>query len=281
MWVAADITEFRRQRAVLQGSVALVPTMGALHRGHLSLIALAKSKCDHVVVSIFVNPTQFGPNEDFQKYPRPIERDLELCREAGVAGVFNPSPEVMYPQGVIACEVAVPEIAKELEGATRPTHFAGVCRVVAKLFHIIEPHVAVFGQKDLQQLLILDAMVTDLNFPIEIIAGPTLREADGLAMSSRNVYLSAEGRRHALGLSKALTEASVIVREQGESDPGAVEAAMSRTIKAHHMELDYAVIRHARTLANVECIEPDAGGGVAAILAAKIEGVRLIDNAIL
>jgi len=139
----------------------------------------------------------------------------------------------------------------------------------------------VFGQKDLQQLLILKAMVEDLNFPIEMIAGPTLREADGLAMSSRNVYLTPEGRRHALGLAKALAEARVMVRELGESDPQAVEAAMARTMTAHHMTLDYAVIRHARTLAQVECVDPDAGDGVAAILAARIDGVRLIDNAIL
>lgn len=281
MWTAVDIPSFRKQRASLKGSVALVPTMGALHRGHLSLLALAKANYDHVIVSIFVNPTQFAPHEDFDKYPRPIERDLALCQEAGVAGVFNPAVEVMYPQGLVACEMAVPVIAKELEGESRPNHFAGVCRVVTKLFNIIEPDAAVFGQKDLQQLLILSAMVADLNFPIEMIAGPTLREADGLAMSSRNVYLSDDGRRHALGLAKALAEARVMVRDQGESDPAAVEAAMARTITAHHMEVDYAVVRHARTLAKVECVDPDAGDGVAAILAARIDGVRLIDNAIL
>lgn len=281
MWTATDIKSLHEQRLTLKGKVGLVPTMGALHRGHLSLVALAKAKCEHVIVSIFVNPTQFAPHEDFNKYPRPIEHDLALCKEAGVAGVFHPTPGVMYPQGVLPCEVQVPEIARELEGASRPGHFAGVCRVVAKLFNIIQPDVAVFGQKDLQQLLILHAMVTDLNFPIEMIAGPTLREADGLAMSSRNVYLTPDGRRHALGLSKALAEARVLVREQGESDPAAVEAAMKRTITAHHMQVDYAVIRHARTLASVACVEPDAGDGVAAILAAKIDGIRLIDNAIL
>lgn len=281
MWIANDISEFRSKRQALEGSVALVPTMGALHRGHLSLIALAKAKYAHVIVSIFVNPTQFAPHEDFDKYPRPLEHDLALCKEAGVAGIFNPTPLAMYPQGLVPCDVSVPQIAKELEGVSRPDHFAGVCRVVAKLFNIVQPNAAVFGQKDLQQLLILNAMVEDLNFPIEMIAGPTLREADGLAMSSRNVYLTPQGRRHALGLAKALAEARVMVRDQGESDPQAVEAAMARTIVAHHMTLDYAVIRHARTLAPVECVDPEAGDGVAAILAARIDGVRLIDNAIL
>jgi pantoate--beta-alanine ligase len=278
MWIAVDVPSLREQRRKWQGPVALVPTMGALHQGHLSLIEKARQITPHVVVSIFVNPTQFGPTEDFNRYPRPIERDLELCRQAGAAGVFNPTVDAVYPPGVSACEISVPEVAADLEGAMRPGHFAGVCRVVAKLFNMVQPTHACFGQKDLQQLRVIEAMVADLNFPLEIVPCETLRDPDGLAMSSRNVYLTPEGRKHGLGISKALKEGRRLILEQGESDPQAVESAMAQILKAHHLQIDYAVVRHARTLAPIDCIEPQQPGRVAMLIAARVEKVRLIDN---
>lgn len=278
MWIARDIASLREHRKACNGRVVLVPTMGALHAGHRSLMKLAREHGQTVIASIFVNPTQFGPNEDFSRYPRPVEKDLQACRDEGVDGVFSPTPDVMYPQGVLPAQVVVPALAADLEGAHRPGHFAGVCRVVAKLFNITQPHAAVFGRKDLQQLLIIQAMVADLNMGIDIIAGDTLREADGLAMSSRNVYLSEDERRHATGIHKAMLEARYMARELGQTDPAAVEAAMKQIIRAHHMQVLYAVLRHARTLAPLECIEPDADDGVAAIVAAKMGSVRLIDN---
>lgn len=278
MWTVEDVSSLRSARSAMQGPVALVPTMGALHKGHLSLITRARDITDQVIVSIFVNPTQFGPSEDFSRYPRPIERDLELCFNAGATGVFNPRPEAVYPPGLPPCDINVPAVAGDLEGAIRPGHFAGVCRVVAKLFNMVQPTHACFGQKDLQQLRVIQAMVSDLNFPLEVIGCPTLRDPDGLAMSSRNVYLSNDARKKALGLSKALEEARLLVHQQGEADPAAVESVMTQIIKAHHLELDYAVVRHAHTLAKIDCIEPGANGGAAALVAARVEGVRLIDN---
>lgn len=261
--------------------VALVPTMGALHAGHVSLIEAAKRFTGQVVVSIFVNPAQFGPTEDFARYPRPVEQDLTACEAAGAAGVFHPGAAEMYPPQAPACAVTVPTIAEDLEGRLRPGHFAGVCRVVAKLFHIVEPQWACFGQKDLQQLRVIQAMAADLNMPIGIIECPTQRDPDGLAMSSRNQYLTAEDRTHALGLSKALREAKLVVEDAGETDPAVIERAMRMVMQAHHITVDYAVVRHPKTLAPLDAVEPALTGGVAALVAGRIGSVRLIDNMML
>lgn len=283
MWIADTIESMRVHREVFRRegrSVAFVPTMGALHEGHLSLMRAAAELADVVVASIYVNPTQFGVGEDFDKYPRPLEHDLKLCEAQGVAGVFRPTDAMMYPADALPCEINVPALAGVLEGEFRPTHFAGVCRVVAKLFNIVQPDVACFGRKDYQQLKVIEAMTADLMLPVRIAACPTMREEDGLAMSSRNAYLSDEGRRHALGLSKALREAANLVND-GESDPAAVEAAMRATMAAHHVEVDYAVVRHPHTLARLDIIEPALTGGVIALVAGRVDGVRLIDNALL
>ncbi len=278
MWVTQSVTDTRKACKALTGRVALVPTMGALHAGHVSLIKRGREVADHVVVSVFVNPTQFGPNEDFSKYPRPIDKDLAMCNEAGAAGVFNPGVQDVYPDGVVPIEVSVPSLASILEGAARPGHFAGVCRVVAKLFNIVQPDTALFGKKDYQQLAVIRAMVADLNMPLSIEACETLREADGLAMSSRNVYLNPEERKHAVGISLALKEARAMILERGETDPKAVESAMEGIIRAHRFEPGYSVVRCARTLAAVDTINPAVTHGLVMLAAAKMGTVRLIDN---
>src|SRR5436309_35011 len=197
MIVAHTVADCRRHRKEL-GRLALVPTMGALHAGHLSLIQHAKRHAPHVAVSIFVNPTQFGPTEDFSRYPRPLEADLAKCEAAGVELIFNPPPEEMYQPGVPDLVVDLPSLSGVLEGKHRPGHFKGVCQVVAKLFNVMQPTAACFGQKDFQQLRVIGAMVEALDMPIDIIPCPTLRDPDGLAMSSRNVYLSGDERQRAL-----------------------------------------------------------------------------------
>ena len=196
MQVLTTIQNFRLAKAALPGHWGLVPTMGYLHAGHLSLVKRAKAENDHVAVSIFVNPTQFGPNEDLAAYPRDLDHDLSLLKALGVDLVFNPTPEVMYPSNY-QTYVTVEEVTKYLEGASRPGHFRGVATVVAKLFNIVGAERAYFGQKDAQQTIVIKRMVADLNLPIGIIICPTLREADGLAMSSRNTYLDAEHRKAA------------------------------------------------------------------------------------
>jgi pantoate--beta-alanine ligase len=289
MWQATKVSEVRKLRAALGGRVALVPTMGALHQGHGSLIRAARVLADHVLVSIFVNPTQFGPGEDFERYPRPLEKDLAVCARAGATGVFHPAVADMYPASaagprapVAECLVTVPSLAGVLEGAVRPTHFQGVCRVVAKLLHIIEPDVACFGRKDYQQLKVIEAMVTDLDIPVRIVGLPTVREADGLARSSRNAYLSAELRPRAVALYQALQSARELVEQEGETDPAAVEAAMRGVLGSHHVDaVDYAVVRHPQTLAELDCIEPQLTGGVVALIACRLGPVRLIDNLVL
>lgn len=281
MWTSSTIEDCRAERAALSGTVAFVPTMGALHSGHLSLVEAAKQTAAHVVVSIYVNPTQFAPTEDFDQYPRPLQRDLDLCEQAGVAGVFCPSDPQMYPPTQVDTEINVPALATILEGELRPTHFNGVCRVVAKLLNIVQPNVACFGRKDYQQLKVIEAMVTDLAMPTRIIGCPTLREQGGLAMSSRNAYLSDDERKHALGLFKALSEARQMVEQQAEIDPEVIEAAMQQTMKAHRVEVDYAVIRHPQTLARLDSVEPTLTGGVVALVAGRVGKVRLIDNMVL
>jgi len=273
MELLRTIEEARRWRADQAGRVALVPTMGALHAGHLAHLDVAKPLAERCVVSIFVNPAQFGPGEDFSRYPRPVHDDLTRCRERGVDAVFMPEPEAMYPPHIPATNVEVPSLTREFEASHRPGHFAGVCRVVLKLLHIVWPHAVTFGQKDYQQLVVCSALIADLNLPIDVITVPTVREDDGLARSSRNVYLDADQRRRALGLIKALRLAQKLITE-GETDPSVVESAMRRTIEAHQIVLDYAAVRHPTTLAELDCIE----GKVVALVAGRLRQTRLLDN---
>ncbi|MCC7145224.1 MAG: pantoate--beta-alanine ligase [Phycisphaeraceae bacterium] len=281
MWIATTIQETRKQRQALAGSVAFVPTMGALHDGHAWLMRAGRQLADHVVVSIFVNPTQFGPNEDFARYPRTINDDLQLCEKAGVAGVFCPEVEEMYPPQDVGCRISLPGLDDILEGKIRPGHFTGVCRVVAKLLNIVGPDIACWGQKDYQQCRVVDAMMRDLAMPIRNVVLPTVREPDGLAMSSRNRYLDAENRRHATGLYKALGVAKAMVEQDGQTDPQIVEDAMRQAMEAHHFAVDYAVIRHPLTLTPLDSIEPRLTRGVVALAAGRLGPVRLIDNMIL
>jgi pantoate--beta-alanine ligase len=255
--------------------IGFVPTMGYLHEGHLSLIAEAKKRSDLVVVSIFVNPVQFGPNEDFEKYPRNEARDLELCRGAGAAAVFLPPVAAMYAPDA-SVYVTEERLGKGLCGGRRPGHFRGVCTVVAKLFNLVLPQVAVFGQKDYQQAAVIRRLVRDLNFPIEIVVAPTLREADGLAMSSRNVYLVGDERTRALGLSRALQVASEAVAA-GPCGAAALRQRMAEVLERHALTVDYVEIVDAETLEPVA----EASRGAVALIAAYCGKTRLIDNRVL
>ena len=256
--------------------IGLVPTMGCLHQGHLSLIRLAKERCDRVVVSIFVNPTQFAPNEDYDAYPRREQDDLALCQAEGADAVFLPRPADLYAQDHSAW-VEETLLAKTLEGAQRPTHFRGVCTVVAKLFNIVQPDIAVFGQKDFQQVAVIRRMVRDLNFPIEIVRAPIVRDTDGLALSSRNAYLTPENRATALCLSRAVRQAQDAVAA-GERDAAAIEAAAKGTLTAAGWAPDYATVIDAETLIPIQTVLP---GASALLLAARKDGLRLIDNTLL
>lgn len=254
--------------------IGLVPTMGYLHAGHLSLVRASADRCDATVVSIFVNPVQFGANEDFSAYPRDFERDCRLCREAGVAAVFAPPVADMYAQDR---SVTVEErlLSSGLCGASRPGHFAGVCTVVAKLFNIVRPDVAVFGRKDAQQLAVIRRLVRDLDFQVEIVGAPIVREADGLAMSSRNVYLSKAERAQALGLNRVLTFAAGQVRE-GQCTAGALREAMMALLASAYpgVEVDYIAIVDAATLSPRETVS----GDTLLAIAARVGRTRLIDN---
>ena len=257
--------------------IGFVPTMGNLHDGHLSLVRLAKTHADVVVVSIFVNPTQFGPNEDFAAYPRTVEADRALCEAEGVDLVFHPSVPDMYPDGA---SVAVTEnaLSRTLCGAARPGHFDGVCTVVAKLFNVVLPHVAVFGEKDAQQLRVIRRMVRDLRFPVEIVSGPTAREPDGLARSSRNQYLTPEQRPQAACLRRALDEAERLFAA-GERDPAALVAALRAVVaQAPAAKIDYVEIVDDETLQPLA--GPIARPALAA-LAVWVGSPRLIDNVVL
>lgn len=268
------IAELREHRRSVAEPIALVPTMGALHAGHLELIEQAKRLSDTVWVSIFVNPAQFGPNEDLARYPRPIEDDLAACERLGVSAVFHPEPDEVYPPSAVPSTVDVPSLTGEFEGAHRPGHFAGVCRVVLKLFNLCQPRYACFGQKDYQQLVVIEALTADLNLPIAIHRVPTVRESDGLAMSSRNRYLSEDERAHAVGLYKALCLAERMIKEDGHLDPSAVESAMAQALAAHHIQPDYAALRDPRTLAPLDTIDRP----VVALVAGRLGPVRLLDN---
>ena len=257
-------------------AIGLVPTMGCLHQGHLSLIRLAKERCDRVVVSVFVNPTQFAPNEDYDAYPRREQDDLALCQAEGTDAVFLPRPADLYAQDHSAW-VEETLLAKTLEGAQRPTHFRGVCTVVAKLFNIVQPDLAVFGQKDFQQVAVIRRMVRDLNFPIEILRAPIVRDADGLALSSRNAYLTPENRASALCLSRAVRRAQDAVAA-GPRDAAAIQADADRTLRDAGWIPDYAIVVDAETLMPIPTVLP---GASALLLAARKDGLRLIDNTLL
>ena len=257
-------------------AVGFVPTMGALHAGHVSLIERARAECGFVVVSIFVNPTQFGPNEDFHKYPRPRERDLDLCANAGADLVFYPTVETMYPPGHRTF-VEVSGLSDVHDGKIRPAHFRGVATVVTKLFLIVLADKAYFGQKDYQQQLLIHVMTRELNIPTEIVTCETKRDPDGLAMSSRNAYLSPVERQSGLSLSQALQLAERLF-VQGERNVSRVEAAMrSRIAATPGAVLDYAVIVHPETLSELTSAEPE----MVALIAARFGTTRLIDNQIL
>lgn len=254
-------------------SVALVPTMGYLHRGHASLIKKAKSENSRVVVSIFVNPIQFGENEDLDKYPRDLNHDSEVCREYGADLIFNPEPEEMYGKNFQSF-VEVNQITTGLCGAKRPGHFRGVTTVVSKLFNIVKPDKAYFGEKDAQQLAVIKKMVCDLNFDIKVIGCPIIREEDGLALSSRNVYLNAEERKAALILNKAL-KACKASMESGIDNVEKLKNAMKTLIESEKLaKIDYIEIVDSKTLENVETVEEE----VLVAIAVYIGKTRLIDN---
>jgi pantoate--beta-alanine ligase len=268
-----ELTEHRQ--AFASDRVVLVPTMGALHAGHASLIELARTLGDRIVVSIFVNPLQFGPDEDYARYPRPVSEDLAVCEGLGVDLAFVPSVTDLYPAGrQVTVNAGI--MGSVLEGTARPGHFDGVLTVVLKLMHLVGPHTIVFGQKDAQQLACVQRMVTDLNLDIAVVGAPTVREPDGLARSSRNIFLSPADRGLAAGLSEA------VARAQTESTiAGACAAAfavLDRLAEEPHFQLDYATVVNPATFAEVD----DSYRGPALfVLAAKVGGIRLIDNATL
>jgi pantoate--beta-alanine ligase len=276
--LVSEMQSLAGQLRVQGRRIALVPTMGALHEGHLSLVKIASDIADVVVVSIFVNPAQFGPSEDYTKYPRPLEADLAACEAAGVDYVFAPEVLEMYPKGY-STFVLEEHIAKPLEGASRPSHFRGVTTVVAKLFNAVRPHCAVFGQKDAQQVAVINKMAIDLNFDVEIVVAPTLREADGLAMSSRNRYLTNTQRVEALVISRALRKATDMVAA-GERRVDRLIAEATHLIAEHRrVRVIYVSVVDRITMEAVKGeITP---GNVTMAIAVWVDEVRLIDNQIL
>jgi pantoate--beta-alanine ligase len=271
-----QLRSWRRQQREEGRRVGLVPTMGALHEGHLALVDRARDLSDRVVMSVFVNPLQFGPGEDFARYPRNLERDSALAEARGVDLLFVPTVEALYPEGA-ETRVVPGSAAGKWEGAVRPGHFAGVLTVVAKLFNLVQPDVAVFGQKDIQQVTLVRRMVEDLDFPLRVVVSPTVRDADGLALSSRNLYLDSAARSQALGLSRALSAVEAAFAG-GETDSTALEAAIRDVLSQHPgLEPDYIAITDPERLEPVEKAVP----GTIVALAARVGGTRLIDNAIL
>ena len=279
MIVESSPTDTRRivRAARRQGrSVACIPTMGALHQGHFSLVEIARKECDFVVATIFVNPTQFGPNEDFTRYPRTLNADLEMCRAAGADLIFTPSVSAMYGESAQTI-VRVAKLAQVLEGAHRPGHFDGVSTVVAKLFNVTEPDRAYFGQKDFQQQLIIRQMVLDLDQPVEIMTCPIIREADGLAMSSRNRYLSVVERKQASQLFQSLKLAETLAEETTLTPPEIAQQMTDHLKSVGGLETQYAVIADSVTLE----LLTDRSNSAVALIAAKVGSTRLIDNQIL
>jgi pantoate--beta-alanine ligase len=273
MQVVKTIAEIRALRQKLSGTVGFVPTMGYLHEGHLALVKQARIENSTVIVSIYVNPTQFGPREDFGAYPRDLNRDLELLRKGGTDIVFVPSDDEMYPPE-FSSWVDVEKVTERLEGASRPGHFRGVATVVAKLFNIVQPTKAYFGQKDAQQVIVIKRMVADLNMGVEVVVVPTVRESDGLAMSSRNIYLSPKERQAATILFKALTLARQL-RRGGEKDAEKIRRQMTALIQKEPLaQIDYVSIADAETLEELNLLNRQA----VASLAVRIGKTRLIDN---
>lgn len=276
MKTVTTLAELRTARVALPGSLGFVPTMGYLHAGHISLVELARQQCESVVVSIFVNPAQFGPNEDLSAYPRDIPRDLQMLQDAGVELVWLPTPEVMYPPG-FQTWIDLEEITQPLEGGMRPGHFRGVATVVAKLFNAVGPDKAYFGQKDAQQVAVIKRMALDLNFPLEIIVGPTQREADGLALSSRNKYLSEAERAAAPVLHRAL-QAARGAYAAGERNAAVLRALMQSAIEHEPLaRVQYVSCADPLTLHELDTIT----NGALLSMAVYFGKTRLIDNLIL
>ena len=276
MKIIESVREMQRHSEALRNQgkrVAFVPTMGFLHRGHLSLMEEARRRGDCVVTSIYVNPTQFGPTEDLDKYPRDFERDRQLCQEVGVDVIFYPSNDEMYPKNY-QTYVTVEGVTQNLCGLSRPGHFRGVATVCAKLFNMVKPHVTVFGKKDFQQLVVIRRMVKDLNMDIEVVGMPTVREADGLAMSSRNTYLKAEERESALSLSRSLRLAKKMY-DAGERNAARIIEEVKKFISSHpHAKIDYVQICDTTTMKDVDRVE----GECVMALAVRVGVARLIDN---
>ena len=278
MRVTRSVAETRAVARALKSSgkkLGLVPTMGALHDGHLSLVRLAKQQCDAVAASIFVNPKQFGPNEDFAKYPRSFERDRELLESEGVDLLSAPIVEEMYPPGSTTF-VNVEGVSERLDGVSRPGHFRGVTTVVSKLFHIVEPDKAFFGQKDAAQVAIIKRMVRDLDLPVEIVVGPIVREPDGLAMSSRNAYLNAKERKQALVLSRALKKVESSIRNGSVSAKELIDTARRVFAEEPDVRVDYVSVVNPETLEAVD----DVSKGALIAVAAYVGSTRLIDNVV-
>ncbi|MBC7189816.1 pantoate--beta-alanine ligase [Candidatus Aerophobetes bacterium] len=280
MQVIKDITSMRnlcKTRKLTGEKIGFVPTMGALHKGHVSLIQRAREDCDFLVVSIFVNPTQFGAGEDFDRYPRNLEKDLAICREEGVDAVFVPSQQEMYPEGFSTWVEVKGILTETLEGAFRPGHFRGVATVVTKLFNIVLPDFSYFGEKDYQQALVIKKMVRELNIDTKIVLVPTVREKDGLAFSSRNLYLSKEEREAARVIYRSLLRAKRAI-EDGEEDASAVITLMKDLIEEESLaKIDYIALVNPETLEPVKKIK----GRVLVALAVRIGKTRLIDNMVI
>lgn len=271
-----SLSELRTIRRAMPGVFGLIPTMGALHEGHASLIRRARLECDHVGVSIFINPTQFIPGEDLEQYPHTIENDLTLLSNLGVDVVFTPIPEIMYPDRYQTW-IDVGKVSQPLEGTHRPGHFCGVATVIAKLFHAFSPDRAYFGQKDAQQVAVLRRMITDLNFPVEMVVGPTIRESDGLALSSRNIYLNTEERKAAPMLYKALLAAKSKF-DAGERNADALRTIVREAIAtAPLIDTQYVAVVNPDTFEELST----ADSGSLIPIAARIGTTRLIDNIIL
>jgi pantoate--beta-alanine ligase len=274
MQVVTTVAEMRRLRAQMTGSVGLVPTMGYLHEGHLSLVRCARADNEHLVVTIFVNPSQFGPQEDYQRYPRDPKRDLRLLEQEGTDVVFMPGVEEMYPPGFDAWVEVGESLTGRLEGASRPGHFRGVTTVVAKLFNVVQAQRAYFGQKDGQQLAVIRKMAADLNMGVEVVAVPTVREPDGLAMSSRNTYLSPEERRAASVLWRSLCRARELF-DGGERRAEVIRGEMRAVLASEPLAgVEYVSVADAETLAELESVDRAA----LVSLAVRMGATRLIDN---
>lgn len=270
------LPDLRTARLSFSGTVGLVPTMGSLHEGHLSLVRRAREECEHVIVSIFVNPTQFGPSEDLANYPRDLDRDLKLMEPLSPDLIWIPTAESMYPEAYQTW-VEVEAVTSPLEGAMRPGHFKGVTTIIAKLFNAVQPHKAYFGQKDAQQVAVIRQMTRDLNYPIEIVVCPIVREPDGLAMSSRNVYLDADQRKAATVMFRALSAAKDIY-DKGERDPGMLRQIMTEVLASEPLvQVQYVSCADYDTLEELEIIK----GKALLSMAVFLGKTRLIDNFVL